>query len=135
MPRTHEVPNHLNVEDTLFGGLTARQAATFIAFASPAYGLYDQLTVAPLVVRGALAALILTIGIAFTFVQPGRRPLDEWAFALFAYLVSPRRLGWRLAEPDVREWRVRTPSGWVDLAPDLGWSTPADDRQRDTDEP
>ncbi len=28
MARTHEVPNHLNVEDTLFLGLTARQVAT-----------------------------------------------------------------------------------------------------------
>ena len=52
MAHTHEVPNHLNVEDTLFLGLTSRQVATFIAFASPAYGLYDQLTVAPMVVRG-----------------------------------------------------------------------------------
>ena len=47
MARTHEVPNHLNVEDTLFLGLTARQVATFMAFASPAYGIWDQLTVAP----------------------------------------------------------------------------------------
>jgi hypothetical protein len=70
MSHTHEVPNHLNVEDTLFLGLTSRQVATFIAFASPAYGLHDQLTVAPMVVRGALAALILTIGIAFTFIHP-----------------------------------------------------------------
>jgi len=45
--RTHEVPNQLNVEDTLFLGLTARQVATFMAFASPAYGIWDQLTVAP----------------------------------------------------------------------------------------
>jgi hypothetical protein len=125
MARTHEVPNRLNVEDTLFLGLTSRQVATFIAFASPAYGLYDQLTVAPIVVRAALAVLILTIGIAFTFIQPGGRPLDEWGFAVLAYLVTPRRLGWRRAEPDIRDWRVRTPSGWVDLAPDLGWSTRA----------
>ena len=39
MARTHEVPNHLNVQDTLFLGLTARQVATFMAFASP--GVWD----------------------------------------------------------------------------------------------
>ena len=66
MARTHEVPNHLNVEDTLFLGLTARQVATFMAFASPAYGVWDQLTVAPLVVRGTLAGLLLLAGILFT---------------------------------------------------------------------
>jgi hypothetical protein len=118
---THEVPNHLNVEDTLVLGLTPRQVATFMAFASPAYGLYDQLTVAPMVVRGALAGLILIVGIAFTFIQPGRRPLDEWAFALFAYLVTPRRLRWCRAEPDAREWGRAIPSGWVELTPGLGW--------------
>ena len=47
MARTHEVPNHLNVQDTLFLGLTARQVATLMAFASPAYGIWDQLTIAP----------------------------------------------------------------------------------------
>src|SRR5262249_2686330 len=57
--RTHEVPNHLNVQDTLFLGLTARQVAAFMAFASPAYGIWDQPTVAPLPVRGALAALVV----------------------------------------------------------------------------
>jgi len=119
--RTHEVPNHLNVEDTLFLGLTARQVATLMAFASPAYGIWDQLTDAPVAVRGALAVLVLLVGIAFTLVQPGKRPLDEWAFAVFAYVVTPRRLRWSRPEPDPREWCLSTASGWVDLAPRLGW--------------
>ena len=121
MARTHEVPNHLNVQDTLFLGLTARQVATCMAFASPAYGIWDQLTVAPLVVRGALAAFVLLAGIAFTFIQPGNRPLDEWAFAVFAFAVTPRRLRWCRPEPDPREWCLSSPSGWADLAPRLGW--------------
>src|SRR6476620_7291351 len=74
MSRTHEVPNHLNVQDTLFLGLTARQVATFMAFASPAYGIWDQLTIAPLAVRGTLAALVVLAGIGFALVQPGGRP-------------------------------------------------------------
>jgi len=124
--RTHEVPNHLNVEDTLFLGLTARQVATLMAFASPAYGIWDQLTDAPVAVRGALAALVLLVGIAFTLLQPGHRPLDEWAFAVFAYAVTPRRLRWARPEPDPREWCLNTPSGWADLAPRLGWGNGAD---------
>jgi hypothetical protein len=125
--RTHEVPNHLNVQDTLFLGLTARQVATFMAFASPAYGIWDQLTVAPLAVRGALAALVLVAGVAFALIQPGGRPLDEWAFAVFAYAVTPRRLRWCRPEADPREWRLGGSSGWVDLAPRLGWGSGAPD--------
>lgn len=126
MARTHEVPNHLNVQDTLFLGLTARQVATFMAFASPAYGIWDQLTVSPLPLRGAVAGLIVLAGIAFTLVQPGGRPLDEWAFAVFAYVVTPRRLRWSPPEADPREWCLGESPGWVELAPRLGWSTGTD---------
>jgi hypothetical protein len=127
MSRTHEVPNHLNVQDTLFLGLTARQVATFMAFASPAYGIWDQLTIAPVAVRGALAALVVLAGIAFTLVQPGGRPLDEWAFAVGAHAVSPRRLRWCRPEANPVEWSPEGSPGWVDLAPRLGWGTGACD--------
>jgi PrgI family protein len=121
--RTHEVPNHLNVQDTLFLGLTARQVATFMAFASPAYGLWDQLTGLPLPVRGALAGLVVLAGIAFALLQPGGRPLDESAFAVFAYAVTPRRLRWYHPPADPRDWNTEAGTGWVDLAPQLGWGT------------
>ena len=121
MARTHEVPNHLNVQDTLFMGLTARQMATFMAFASPAYGIWDQLTIAPLPVRGALAGLVVLAGLAFALLQPGGRPLDEWAFAVFAYAVTPWRLRWHHPSADPREWNTEAGTGWVDLAPRLGW--------------
>lgn len=122
MTRTHEVPNHLNVQDTLFLGLTARQVATFMAFASPAYGIWDQLTVAPVTVRATLAGLIVLAGIAFTLIQPGGRPLDEWAFAVFAYVVIPRRPRWCRPEADPREWCPNGSVGWADLTPRLGWA-------------
>ena len=131
MARTHEVPNHLNVQDTLFLGLSARQVATFMAFASPGYGIWDQLTVAPVVVRGSIAALVVLLGVAFTLIQPAGRPLEEWAFAAFAYLVTPRQLRWYRPEADPREWRVGGSSGWVELVPTLGWgsgSIEGDDR-------
>ena len=127
MARAHEVPNHLNVQDTLFLGLTARQVATFMAFASPAYGNWDQLTIAPEPLRGRLAALLVLADIGITLIQPGGRPLDEWAFALFAYVVTPRRLRWCRSEPDPREWCPIGSAGWVDLAPVLGWARGASD--------
>jgi hypothetical protein len=99
MAHTHEVPNHLNVEDTLFLGLTSRQVATFIAFASPAYGLYDQLTVAPMVVRAALAALILVSGIA----SPSSNPVAGlWMNGdLRCSRIWSRRAAWAGAGPSL----------------------------------
>lgn len=125
MARTHEVPNHLNVQDTLFLGLSARQVATFMAFASPAYGVWDQFSAVPVAARGSLALLVLLAGLAFTFIQPGGRPLDEWAFALSAFLVTPSRLRWCRPEVDPRDWYLGATSGWVDLAPSLGWGSGA----------
>src|SRR5579871_4313979 len=106
MARTHEVPNHLNVQDTLFLGLSARQVATFMAFASPAYGIWDQFTFAPMAVRASLAITVVLTGLAFTLIQPGGRPLEEWAFAVFAFVVTPRRLRWCRPEVDLRDWSV-----------------------------
>jgi PrgI family protein len=138
MARTHEVPNHLNVQDTLFLGLSARQVATFIAFASPAYGIWDQLSIVPVVARGALAALVLLAGLAFTFIQPGGRALEEWAFAIFAFAVTPRRLRWSRPEVDPRVWSVGGSSGWADLAPSLAWNGvavgPHHDREDDDEQ-
>ena len=134
MARTHEVPNHLNVQDTLFLGLTARQVATLMAFASPAYGIWDQLTVAPLPVRASLAALLVLAGIAFTLLQPAGRPLDEWAFAVLAFAVSPRSLRWSRPEVDPLEWCPPRSVGWVDLSPRLGWGNGAVDRREDGDD-
>ena len=130
MARTDEVPNHLNVQDTVFLGLTERQAAILITCAASAYGLWDQLSVAPAPVRASLAALVLVLGIAFSFFQPGGRPLDEWALAVLAFTVTPRRLHWRRAEPDQRAWSAATPSGWADLAPRLSWYDIASDTRR-----
>jgi hypothetical protein len=115
MARTHEVPNHLNVEDTCSLDSLHARWRPFMAFASPAYGIWDQLTIAPLPVRGALAGLMVLAGIAFTLIQPGGRSLDEWTFAVFAYTVTPRRMRWCRLEADPREWCANPSPGWVDF--------------------
>lgn len=134
MARTHEVPNHLNVQDTLFFGLSARQVATFMAFASPAYGIWDQLTIVPVVARGPLALFVVIAGLAFTFIQPRGRPLEEWAFAMFAFAVAPKRLRWVRPEVDPQTWCVGGSSGWADLTPSLGWASVAAVARHDGDD-
>ncbi|MBV9170826.1 MAG: hypothetical protein JOZ81_12150 [Chloroflexi bacterium] len=47
MPRIHEMPTHLNVEDTLLGPLTPSQLVRLAAGLSLAYITWDQVTVLP----------------------------------------------------------------------------------------
>jgi hypothetical protein len=42
MPRIYELPTHLQVEDQLIAGMTARQLVRLMIGASLAYGAYDQ---------------------------------------------------------------------------------------------
>ena len=122
MPRLYEVPTHLNVEDTLLLGLTPRQLVRLAAFTSLAYGLWDQVTVIPPVPRVLAAGLLALIGALVALVQPGGRPLDQWAFAGLAYALAPRRFTWRPPEPETAAWRMLDGTGWVELSPALGWA-------------
>jgi hypothetical protein len=119
MALTHEIPTHLSVEDTIIFGLTSRQVLTFMAFASPAYGLWEQAGDLALVLRGALALGLALLGLVFTLVRPAGRPLDEWLFALVAYLLQPRRMTWRRTPDQVGDPAA---AGWAELSPDLGWA-------------
>ena len=42
MPRVYELPTHLQVEDQLVAGLTARQLLRLMLGASLAYSVWDQ---------------------------------------------------------------------------------------------
>ena len=42
MPRVYELPTHLQVEDQLIAGLTARQLLRLVIGGSLAYGVWDQ---------------------------------------------------------------------------------------------
>lgn len=119
MALTHEIPTHLSVEDTIIFGLTSRQVLTFMAFASPAYGLWQQAGDLPLLLRGTLAVGLALLGLVFVLLRPAGRPLDEWLFALAAYLLQPRRMSWRRTPDQVRD---PASAGWADLTPDLGWT-------------
>jgi hypothetical protein len=113
MPRVYELPTHLQVEDDLIAGLTARQLLRLMIGASLAYGLWDQAVWLPREVRLPLALMLAIGGLAFALLQPGGRPLDQWLLAGALFAVLPRRLVWRL------EARPLVPStgqqGWGEL--------------------
>ena len=132
MARIIEVPTHLNVEDTLLFGMTARQILRLVASLSIAYGVWDQLDL-PTAVRGTLAILLALLGVLLAVVQPGSRPLDQWAFAAAVYALLPRRLVWSRPQPDPSHWRVVTTAGWADLDVAVGWIQ-AEDGDVDDDE-
>src|SRR3981081_4260671 len=95
MPRVYELPTHLQVEDVLIAGLTARQLVRLMVGASLSYGLWDQAIWLPQELRFSLAAAISVAGLVAALVQPGGRPLDQWLLAGVLFLALPRRLVWR----------------------------------------
>jgi hypothetical protein len=119
MTLVYEVPTHLNVEDQLLFGLSARQLVRLLAAGSMAYGVWDQATIVPDLVRGTLAGALSLFGLALAVVQPGGRPLDQWLVAVVLYVFVPHRFTWRL-EPRLDMADDRT-TGWADLVPLPGW--------------
>jgi hypothetical protein len=114
MPRAHhEIPTHLDVEDKLLFGLTARQFLYLVVGCSLAYGVWQQPGLAD-GVRG---------GLAVALVRPLGRPLEEWVVAGVFYAASPRQSTWRPREPRPTDWRLPS-GGWQELAPelDLAWA-------------
>jgi hypothetical protein len=82
----------------------------------------------PVVARALLAGLLVLVGVLAACWQPHGRGLDQWAFAILAFQLVPRRLVWHRPEPRVQDWRAFTAPAWADLALDVGWAEP--ERQR-----
>jgi len=120
MPRVYELPTHLEVEDQLIAGLTARQLLRLAIGASLAYGMWDQLPWLPDEVRLSLAGVLAIGGVLFALLQPFGRSLDQWLLAGVLFLASPRRLVWR---PGARI--PRKPTGdrddWAELELHPDW--------------
>jgi PrgI family protein len=118
----HEIPTHLNVEDTVLLGLTARQLGTLMACAAVGYRVWIQWPNLPGSIRIALAATCMLAGLVLALVRPGGRPLEQWALAGLAYLAAPRRTTWAVAAPKLDDWRPARSSGWVELRPNVAWA-------------
>ena len=114
MPHVYELPTHLQVEDALIAGLTARQLLRLMIGASLAYGVWDQMVWLPPEVRLALAAVLAVIGVLFALLRPGGRPLDQWLLAGLLFVVLPRRLVWRPGAA-LQGRPSRDQAGWAEL--------------------
>ena len=114
MPRVYELPTHLQVEDQLIAGLTARQLVRLMIGASLAYGVWDQVGWLPQEVRLALAVVLAVIGVLFALLQPGSRPLDQWLLAAALFIALPRCLVWRPGTALLRQ-SAREQPGWAEL--------------------
>src|SRR4051794_30171037 len=119
--RQHEIPTHLNVEDKLVFGLTARQFLYLLVGSSVAYALWDQGATGPTPLRISLAALCLLSAAAVALLRPFGRSLEEWLLATLLYFGRPRTAVWQPLEPDAGDWRPSL-AGWQELAPSLIWS-------------
>ena len=109
--RTHVVPTHLKVEETLLSvagfNLSARQFLILLIGLALGYQLWSWFSWPAMLlgwhtVRWVLAALPVLCALAFAFVRLDSRPLDRWGVICVAYLLRPRCLVWRsirLVEP------------------------------------
>jgi hypothetical protein len=128
MPRVYELPTHLQVEDVLIAGLTARQLLRLMIGASLAYGVWDQAGWLAQDVRLAVAVVVAVIGVLFALLQPGGRPLDQWLLAGVLFIVLPRRLAWRAGAVLLRKLPREQP-GWAELELHPEWLGTEPDRQ------
>ena len=121
MAKRHEIPTHLNVEDKLLLGLTARQFLYMLASVALGYSLWDRHPGLPPEARLALAAACVLVGALLALVRPGGRGLDQWLFVVLFHLATPRRTAWRVAEPAPVAWRSGGPA-WAEIAPQVAWT-------------
>jgi PrgI family protein len=117
----HEVPTHLNVEDRVVFGLTARQFLYVLVGSSASYALWDQTAWLGDPVRVASVIISLGTALAFALVRPADRALEEWLVAALVYAATPRGATWQPAEPDAADWRPEG-ANWQELAPNLSWA-------------
>ena len=114
MSRIYELPTHLQVEDQLIAGLTARQLLRLVAGAALAYGVWDQVLWLPSEVRLILAVVPCFVGVLFALLRPGGRSLDQWLVAGALFVALPRRLRWHAGAAPLRE-PPREQADWAEL--------------------
>jgi hypothetical protein len=120
MPRVYELPTHLDVQDTLLFGLTARQLVRLAVGASVAYAIWYQSAALPAALRGGLTVGAAIIGLLLALLQPGGRPLDQWLFAALQFCLLPRRRLWR-RDSTVGVHSAPESRGWADLQLEPAW--------------
>jgi hypothetical protein len=126
MPRVYELPTHLQVEDVLIAGLTARQLVRLMVGASLAYGLWEQTAALPVPIRLTATVVLAFAGLLLALIRPAGRPLDQWLIAALLFAAAPHRQLWRRSAPGFLGLPPAETQGWADLAPRPNW-IPDDD--------
>jgi PrgI family protein len=123
----HEVPTHLDVEDKVVFGLTARQFLYVLVGSSATYSLWEQTAWLHDPLRIAMAVLSIGTTLLFALWRPSGRPLEEWLAAACVYVASPGAATWQPTEPLASDWLPSGPT-WQELSPSLAWA-PEDDTE------
>ncbi len=126
MALIYEVPTHLNVEDSLIFGLTARQLLRISVGWSLAYAVWDQTPWFLDGLRGGLAGAFVGLGLVLGLLQPAGRPLDQWLLAVVLFSVTPRHRVWRLLDRGPRNEHTSDAPDWAEQSPVPEWLGPAD---------
>lgn len=127
----HEIPTHLDVQDKVLLGLTARQAMHLLIGLAAAAFVWTHLSsgdVLPLAARLAAAACWLCAAVVAALVRPHGRGVEEWAVVVLRYLATPRCAVWRPApcpappgtpDGDADAAAAGSPD-WLDYSPAAG---------------
>lgn len=118
----HEIPTHLDVEDTLLGPLTTRDALYVLVGVSAAYGIGTNPAL-PSALRLALAGIIALGALLFALVKIQGRPFEEWLFATLVYLGQPKRSVWKLHVHPYDSAHPGADVHWHSYQPRLRWRT------------
>ena len=99
MQYKHKIPLHLEVEDHIMAGLTARQLVLVGAGLAVGYLIWSNLTAltrssAGLILTGLFCLLPVIAGLAVAFFRSGSRGLEEWAVVGLIYLAQPKYYLW-----------------------------------------
>lgn len=124
MPRRHEIPTHLNVEDRAIYGLTIRQVMYLTAGGAGGYALWNQWPGLPLALRGAIVLPCLLAALILALMRPYGRGLDEWLFVALHHFAVARASVWR--PRDGHPIGSQTETAWEELVPSLLWKEDAE---------
>jgi hypothetical protein len=124
MPRRHEIPTHLNVEDRAIYGLTIRQVMYLTVGGAGGYALWNQWPGLPLALRGAIVLPCLLTALILALMRPYGRGFDEWLFVALHHFAMARASVWR--PRDNHLIGSETESAWEELVPSLLWKEDAE---------
>src|SRR5690349_11418808 len=93
--RTHQIPTHLDQEDTLLWNFSSRQILVLGVGIAFAFLTANNLAVLGPIVSTLILVALIGLTFALALVQVKKRPLDQWAVVWLVYYLQPRYYVWR----------------------------------------